>query len=107
MTVREVVECMSGPDRIKIVDEEGTELFRGYQGMLQILTGKEMEYQGENVNMSSEVVKIGLFVEIFSKENREAILASTEGRVPVPDMITDIPYREIEECIYIKIVTKK
>ena len=30
-----------------------------------------------------------------------------EGGVPLPDYITDIPYGDLEHCIYQKIVIKK
>lgn len=107
MTVEEVLNCMEGPDRIKIVSEDGTELYRGYQGMMKKFNGKEIEFNNDTVDMSAEVVKIGLFIEIYKREKRESILASTEGNVPIPDMITNISYGDLEECIYTKIVTKK
>lgn len=107
MTVEEVLNCMEGPDRIKIVSEDGTELYRGYQGTMKRFNGKQIEFNNDTVDMSAEVVKIGLFIEIYRREKREEILASTEGNVPMPDMITNISYGDLEQCIYTKIVTKK
>ena len=107
MTVEEVLNCMEGTDRIKIVSEDGTELYRGYQGTMKRFNGKQIEFNNDTVNMSVEVVKIGLFIEIYRKEKREEILASTEGNVQMPDMVTNISYGDLEQCIYTKNVTKK
>lgn len=107
MNVREVLQKMSGPDRIIIMEESGKELFKGFQGMLQTIKNGTIDFKSKNVDMSAEVVKIGLLIEIYKREKRESILASTDGYVPIPDMITNISYGDLEQCIYTKIVTKK
>lgn len=96
MTLEEVVSRMSGPDRLHIETEDKEVIYNGYQGNLQF----------QNVNKDAEVVKIGLHMNVFRKSLRNEVLASTEGGVPLPDYITDIPYGDLEHCIYQKIVIK-
>lgn len=97
MTLEDVVSRMSGPDRLHIVTEDKEVLYNGYQGNLQF----------QNINKDAEVIKIGLHMNVFRKSRRNEELASTEGGVPLPDYITDIPYGDLEHCIYQKIVIKK
>lgn len=97
MTLGEVVSRMSGPDRLHIETEDKEVIYNGYQGNLQF----------HEINKDAEVVKIGLHMNVFRKSLRNEVLASTEGGVPLPDYITDIPYGDLEHCIYQKIVIKK
>ena len=97
MTLEEVVSRMSGPDRLHIETEDKEVIYNGYQGNLQF----------HEINKDAEVVKIGLHMNVFRKSLRNEVLASTEGGVPLPDYITDIPYGDLEHCIYQKIVIKK
>lgn len=97
MTLEDVVSRMSGPDRLYIVTEDKEVLYAGYHGNLQL----------RNVNKDAEVIEIGFYMNVFRRSKRDEELASTEGEVPLPDYITDIPYGDLEHCIYQKIVVKK
>lgn len=97
MTLGEVVSRMSGPDRLHIETEDKEVIYNGYQGNLKI----------QNADNDAEVIKIGLHINVFRKSLRNEVLASTEGGVPLPDYITDIPHGDLEHCIYQKIVIKK
>lgn len=97
MTLEDVVGRMSGPDRLHIVTEDKEVLYTGYQGNLQF----------RNINKDAEVIEIGFYMNVFRRSKRDEELASTEGGVPLPDYITDIPYGDLEHCIYHEIVIKK
>lgn len=99
MKLIEAVKLMSGPDRLYIETEDKEEIYRGYQGNWRFS-------EHEDLN-DKEVVKIGLFTEIFRKELRQEKMASTYDYTKVPDMISDLRFSDLEYSIYQRITIKK
>lgn len=97
MILGDVIDRMSGPDRLHIVTEENEVIYNGYQG----------NFHFSKVSRKAEVLQLGLFMNVFRRDKRSEMLASTEGHVPLPDNVTDIAYGDLETCIYHKIVIKK
>lgn len=99
MKLGELLELIKGPERIRITDENKKVLYAGFRGTFEL--------HEHEADAAMVVTRVGIHTEIFRKENRENVLFAVEGNVPALDMITDIPYRDLEECIYTRIETKK
>lgn len=92
----QLVEHMLPSDRLLILDEDRTEIYKGYVGCFK--------YQGTDRNR--EVREVRLHTEIFKRENarRYQMGPPTYTKAPVSmEHLSDFKYSDLEMLIYSKI----
>lgn len=99
MNLEEMLKRMIPSDRLIILEEDGTELYRGYVACMQ-------HY---NISTDREVKRFGLATDIFRKEKR----SQRTNFEPFPEevvdqaQIGDFQFSDLEMLIYTRIILQK